>query len=351
MAGLSRFVANDFRAPRYVDVLLLSTMAAWMLVLARRLRESARQTDVVLPLAILNVAQVESLMIGFAMNLVLTSLLTVALIVVACRAHSRDVRPTLLSFGLILVLLPLTGGGLAMLPPLVVWLAVYVAWGWWSDTRPGLAIRAIGLGAITACSVIVAFYLGAFSRPAYHPLPSSTWSVASSALIYLSLAVYPHLSSYWWPAGVILAALVTATLLLLAITSVRSPGERPRALALAAIILSMISIAVTVGFSRSGFGPASILASRYVTLTISLLCALYVAWLAHGHGRGRAGVHIALLLLIVATLPDTFRFSRKYGWDVRVAEQRVERGVKDRVPTAKLMTRTCPGIYPDPTVA
>src|SRR5262249_57124878 len=87
MAGLTRFVANDFRAPRYASVILLSAMAAAMLLLARRLRGSSRVTDAVLPLAILNVAQAESLMIGFAMNLILTSLLAIALIFVVSPAH------------------------------------------------------------------------------------------------------------------------------------------------------------------------------------------------------------------------------------------------------------------------
>jgi hypothetical protein len=87
MVGLSRFVANDFRAPRYANVVLLSAMAAAMLILARRIRGSARATDVVLPLATLNVLQFESLMIGFAMNLIATSLLAIALIVLVSLAH------------------------------------------------------------------------------------------------------------------------------------------------------------------------------------------------------------------------------------------------------------------------
>jgi hypothetical protein len=348
MACLSRFVANDFRAPRYANVVLLSAMAASMLVLARRIRGSARVTDAVLPLAILNIAQVESLMNGFAMNLILTSLVEIALIVVVSSAHRSRGEAMALGFGSALVLLPLTGGsGLAMIPPLALWLAGYVARGWWSGSEPGVATRAIGLGLLAACTAIVALYLHGYNRPAYHPLPSSAVAVAWSTLLCLSLAVYPHLSSYWWPAGPIVIALVTATLGLLAFASARSPGERPRALGLMAIIASMLCVVGAVGVSRAAFGPSAILASRYVTLTIPLFCVLQIAWLTYGPARAREGIPAALLVLIAVTMPDTYRFSRRYCGSVRVAEQRVERGLKDHVPTAKLLKWASPVLYPD----
>jgi hypothetical protein len=352
MAGLTQFVSNDFRTPRYANVALLATMAAAMLVLARRIRGSARLTDAVIPLAILNVAQAESLMIGFAMNLILTSALAIALIVVVSRPRRSGDGAMALGFGLALVLLPLTGGsGLVMIPPLAAWLAGYIAWGWWSGRSPLIATRAVGLGLIMAGSAIALLYLWGYDRPSYHPLSHSAAAVASSTLMFLSLTVYPHLTSYWWPAGPIVAALVMATLGLLTIASIRSPVECPRAFALMAIIASMLCVGAAVGVSRAGFGPAAVLASRYVTLTFPLLCVLYIAWLLYGRPRVRVGFHMLLLALIGLSLPDVERFSRKYGLSVRVAEERVERGLKDHVPTAKLLTWACPSIYPNAQVA
>jgi hypothetical protein len=352
MAGLARFVANDFRAPRYANVVLLSAMSAAMLMLARRLRGSARVTDVVLPLAILNVAQAESLMVGFAMNLISTSLLAIALIVLVSLAHRLDGRAMALIFGLVLVLLPLSGGsGLAMVPPLASWLAGYVGWGWWSGKRPEVTTRAIGLGLLVACSAIVGLYFVGYFRPPHHPLPPSATVVAFSIVRYLSLAVYPRITSYWWPAGLIVVALMIAALGLLAIASFRSPGERPRALGLVAIILSMLSVACTVAYSRAGWGLDAMLASRYVTLTIPLLCVLYVVWLTYGKTRTHALIHVGLMVLICASLPETYRTSRTYGWSVRIAQQRVERGLRLRVPTEQLMTRACPAIFPEPKLA
>jgi hypothetical protein len=176
-------------------------------------------------------------------------------------------------------------------------------------------------------------------------------AVASSTLMYLSLAVHPVVLSYSRPAGLIVAALVAATLALLAVAGYRTPDERPRASAMMAIILSMIGVALAVGFSRSGLGREAILASRYITLTIPLLCALYVAWLVYGRGPVRSAVHLGLAALLGLTVPAGQRFSRDYGSHVRAVELRVERCLRSHAPTAVLMSRACPSILADTTSA
>src|SRR5262249_8534939 len=72
LAALYRYVARDFRAGMYANAGLMSAAAAAMLVLARRIRGHTSVADVVLPLSILNVGQAETLLIGFALNLVLS---------------------------------------------------------------------------------------------------------------------------------------------------------------------------------------------------------------------------------------------------------------------------------------
>ena len=213
---------------------------------------------------------------------------------------------------------------------------------------PTAATRAIGLGLLCAGSAIAVFYFYGYHRPPWHPLPRSLGSVVSSTLLYLSLAVYPQLSAPWWPASAIGAILVTATLVLLAIRAFRTPAERPRALGLMAIILSMLCVAGAVGISRSGLGPAVILASRYITLTFPLLVVLYIAWLLYGGARVRVGVHLILLVLIGATVSDSQRYSRRYGRPVLAAEQRVESGLRGHAPTPVLMSAACPDLYPMP---
>jgi hypothetical protein len=124
IAGLLRFIANDFRLALYFNSALISAAAASMLILARKLRGRTSLVDVVLPLSILNPGQAVTLLIGFAMNLTLISWISCELIRLASVKESRLGLPLTLKLGLFLVLLPLyAGSGLVMLPPLLLWLA------------------------------------------------------------------------------------------------------------------------------------------------------------------------------------------------------------------------------------
>ena len=348
LLALSRFVSNDFRAPRYANIALLASAAAAMLLLVRRLRGSARITDVVLPLSILNLAQAESLLIGFAMNLILTSVLALALIVIAVRG---DGRATALGIGMALVMLPLCGGsGLVMLPPLALWLAGYLATGWFSGRKPGPAIRAVGLGLIAISMAVVAFYMIDYSQPPYHRITPSIRTAAIGAMKFLSLSICPIALDYWWPVGPILVAILGATLGLLARAAYRTPGERPRALALIAILLSIVAVAAALGLSRAGIHSTTTIQSRYITLAIPLLSVVYVAWLAYGQARARVAIHAGLLAMICLALPHGYRYARGYGLPVFAAGVRVEGALKNHMPTDVLLSRACPALFPDPVV-
>ena len=253
----------------------------------------------------------------------------------------------MLRFGLLLVLLPLSGGsGLVMLPPLALWLAGYVAWGWWSGRKLGALTRALGLGLLMVSSAIVALYLRDYSKPAAHPPAPSLAAAASTTLEYLSLAICSNAPNYWWLAGLLLVFLIAVTLLLLALVAVRTPSEHPRALGLIAIILAMLSLAAAVGLSRSGLGPGWGFSSRYITLTAPLLCALYIAWLAYGPDSARRAVHVGLLATVCLTTPANIAFGLRYGEVIRTAQRQVEWSLKARVPASELMRQACPAIYP-----
>lgn len=346
VVGLFRLVASDFRLPRFVNAGLMSAMAAAMILLARRMRGTYRATDAVFPMTLLSVAQTESLFVGFAMNLVLSSALVVALIAAAGRARPGSlILP--LAFGLSLVVLPLTGGsGLTLVPALGLWVAGDVAAGWWSGRKPGPLMRGIGLLLLAGGLTITALYFQGYFRPPYHPLPPSAWSVVSSTLIYLSLAVHPHLSSYRWPSGLIAAGLSLATLLLLGARALREPAERPRAMGMMAILVAMLGLAVAVALSRSGLGPAVLLAPRYITLAAPLLCVIYISWLAYGGPRGRVAVPLALLVLVGSAMSDGYRFSRSYGRNLLAAERRVELGQARHASVAELARAASPDLYP-----
>ena len=258
-----------------------------------------------------------------------------------------------LRFGLCLVLLPLSGGsGLVMLPPLVLWLIGYVSWNWWSgeERKPGGAARAIAMGLLMSCSAIVALYFSGYVKPAHHPMSPSFAALASTTLECLSLVIYPNIGTYWWPAGLLVALLIALTMVRLVIVGLRTPSERPRAIGLMSMILSMLGIAAAVGLSRSGFGPGTGRATRYITLMTPLLIALYIAWLIYAPVRARRWLQVGLLLLFAFTVPGNTIYGLRIGERVRATERRVERNLMAKVPASQLIRQACPVLYPDPDI-
>ena len=77
LAGLLRAIP-DFRGGFYLNVAMMSAAAAWMLIVARRLRGSTRLVDAVLPLLVLNIGQCDCFLLGMCMNLVLTACISCA---------------------------------------------------------------------------------------------------------------------------------------------------------------------------------------------------------------------------------------------------------------------------------
>ena len=351
LAGLCRFVQNDFRTGMYFNVGLLSAGAAMMLRLARKLRGFNRITDSILPLTILNIGQTETMTIAFAMNLVLSAWIAYELIAMMGLAGGRPGWSLASRFGLCLVLLPLCGGsGLAMLPPLVLWLIGYLACGWWSEQQPGGVVRTIGMVVLMACSAIVAMYLSGFVMTDHHLRARSVLAAAFTTLECLSLVLCPNIEKYWVVAGLLIALSIVATLLLLARAGLREPRERLRAFGLIAVILSILDIAFSVGLSRSGLGPGPGRANRYITLMTPLLGALYVAWLTYSPGLARRWLPIGLLALVGLSYPSNAFHGVRVGEQHRRDERRVERNLRDRVPGSEWIGRACPVLFPDPVI-
>jgi len=390
----------DFRVGLFLNAGLVSVASASMILLARRLRGWTSITDAVLPLSILNIGQSECFLIGFALNLMLTAWVSYALIVATCRAsQSPGWWPSLLVGGL-LVLLSLSGGsGVAMLPPLMLWLAVYIVCGWWSGRDPGAWGRIIGLGLLlTTLVVVVALYLG-YKRPTRIPATPSAWAACSTTLEYLSLVIRPVERGWGRLFGMVVALLATITLtrlviiarhspaerprafgliaelmsllgvaavggvslfgmvvaLLAAITLIRlvivarrSPAERPRASGLIAVLLSLLGVAAAVGVSRSGFGLGAAVSSRYISISAPLLSVFYIAWLLYGSTPARRAIHIGLLTLVCAGIPFNAQSARRMGKERRDLYVQVERNLRAGLPASLLIEQVTPGLNPDP---
>ncbi|MGO9596803.1 MAG: hypothetical protein ACLP7Q_02150 [Isosphaeraceae bacterium] len=347
LAGLFRWVAPDFRTGMYFNAGLMSLAAASMILLAHRLRGHQRLTDAVLPLSILTLAQSEILLLNYTLVLVLSTWLAFQLISVLGRATERPPWMTVIPFGIALVMLPLCGGsGLVMLPPLVFWLAGYLCWGWWSGREPGGWARAFGISALMTCSAIIALYLSDYVRPPYHPLPPSFQAIVSTTLKFLSLSMISGATDYWIAASLAALVLVAAALIRLTLVAVRLPHERPRAFGLAAVILSMMGLAVSVGVSRSGLDPSMGFAGRYVTLAAPILSVLYVTWMIYTPARSQRALQTCLLLVVCLCVPSSVHRARMRDQPRLRFYRWVERSLKAGISDSQFLDMACPGLHP-----
>jgi hypothetical protein len=253
-----------------------------------------------------------------------------------------------LQAGGFLVLLPLCGGsGIALLPPIVVWLAGYVACGWWSNRDPGPSARALGVTLLMMTAAIVTWYLLGYVRPWSVPDAPSASAAWATTLQALSLVISPSRWGYWMMTGWAVLLLAVVTVLKLGIIAWQSPPERPRALGLAAVTVALLGVAASVGISRSGLGQSAGLASRYITIMAPLLCILYVTWLIYGSTPVRPAIHVGLLALVCAGIPAQLRLARDLGhWRCSVYV-RIERSLEVGIPSSRLLDFACSRLHPD----
>lgn len=350
LAGSCKLINNDFRTGMYINVGLMSVAAASILLLTRRMRGRSSVFDAALPLVILDPAQAETYLIGFALNLVLTTWIAIRLLSVMDQASESPGWRPVLRFGIFLAILPLCGGsGVVMLPPLILWLWGYLTWRWWSDRRPGDLASALGVALMMVSATVTALYMNGYSRPKHHPVSPSIGATVSTTLEYLSLVV-PKTLEKPKLASIFVVALTGATLLRLLVVAWRTPSERPRAFGFMAMIGAMLISAVSVGVTRAGFGPGMGLASRYVTTIAPFFAVLYVAWLAYGPRRASVAIHGVLLLLCCLAIQSNWDHARMFGRHRLAMAAKLERGLDARVPASRLMETSFPELYANPMV-
>src|SRR5208283_5293060 len=222
-----------------------------------------------------------------------------------------------------------------------------LCWGWWSGREPVGWARAFGISALMASSAIIAHYLSDYVRPPYHPLPPSFQAIVSTTLKFLSLSMISGATDYWIAASLTALVLVAAALIRLTLVAVRLPHERPRAFGLAAVIMSMMGLAVSVGVARSGLDPSMGLSSRYVTLAAPLLSVLYVTWMIYTPALSQRALQTCLLLVVCLCVPISVRTVRLRDRPRLWTYRRVERCLKAGISESRFLDVASPGLHPD----
>ena len=357
--GLLLRAIPDFRAALYLNVGILSATAAWMILLARRIRGRTHLVDAALPLAILCLAQCECLMIAFALNLIMTAGIVWWLIRVFSRAAISPAWWSCIQVGGMLCVLPLCGGsGLILMPPLVLWLTGYIACDWWSGRSVGPWARGLSVGLLIASAAITAWYIAGYVPPSYIPPTPSARAALKVALEVMSLSIGPiHLDwtrqdagfylGYWKLAGMAVLLLSAATFVRLAIAARRSAEERPRALGLIGLLIAQLGVAASVGVSRSGMSTDMGMSSRYVTIAVPMFGIIFLAWLIYGSARVRRAIHGALFTLACLGFLVEVPYARNVGQSRLDPYVRIERALKNRLPTSRLVPLAHRTLWPD----
>lgn len=346
LGGLAR-AFHDFRAAMYLNVGLLSVASLSMVLLARRLRGRSSICDAALPVAILNLGQWETLLIGFALNLVLTTAITIHLISVVGRAPTMPCwRPALLVGGFALVLSLSGGSGLVLLPPLMLWLICYAASGCWSGRDASTTARIIAHGSLIATTAAVTYYISGYVKPGNVPPPGPFQAIWYTILDFLSMSITPPAWGWSHVAGMAVLALSTLTFARLLQITFRTPAERARTLGLMAILVAMLGVTASVAFSRSGISDTMGQTSRYATLSVPLLAILYISWLLYGPTPARQLIHLGILGVVLASIPANYRVADIQGDARRDAYVRIEHQLRIRTPASKLADYITPALYP-----
>jgi hypothetical protein len=290
---------HDYRTGVLLSALVLAGLAGLMIVTAGRLRGGVSLSDAFFPLALLHWGQSETLLIGFALNLVASTALSGMALLLLVRASGAPTLRQGLLFGLCLLALPLCGSnGAALVPPLAAWLAVagLARWrcGGAHGRRDGAALLALAL----ASAGLLAAYLLSLKEVPGTPPRAALFPAARTALEFLAGAFGPFAKTTWPLSGAVVAALALATVVKLAHDVRRVPAQRLRALGFLCFGAAMLCLAASIGWGRGVLGSQAGFETRYAAPAVPALCLAYFV----GREAPRPLIARGLFVLMAALL-------------------------------------------------
>jgi hypothetical protein len=266
----------DFRAGMFVQVALLSALAFALMRFAAQLRGAPHIADAFFPVSLLHIGHWENFVMGYQLCFALFALFATGLIAVALRIAPANRYRLGAVAALLLLLLALThGAGIAVVPPVALWLA----WLSREEWRAGAKGRALALfaGALLPIAYL-ALCFAIYTHPPSHP-PRSTDAVAVARVTaeVLAMPFGIGLCELWWLLAPALVALGCATVALL--WKLRIEAEaRASVFGLLACASGFFGLALAIGIGRGEWGPGGGLWSRYSLLVWPLLAAAFLVW-------------------------------------------------------------------------
>jgi hypothetical protein len=344
LLSMMRWVAMDFRVGMYFNVLAIGVLALGMIFVARRIRGNSSYLDAFFPIVMMNWGQAINFLWCWQVQYFASALLAGVVLLLITQAARPPKLPTLAA-GICIVLLPLCGAnGLGLVPALALWLGYVAVLQWRSATSAGRRRATVVAGFATAVVLLVGLYFTGYNRTPYFHLTHSARVTGRNAMQFLTMGFGPgvvglsfdhRLPMFFWKfvcAAVVGLFLVTGWMLV--ITWWRQPDQRARSAGLFLFLSAMGSLALGLGLGgRDGFE------TRYVTLSMPGLCAVYLVWTIYGAPRFQNLVRRLLFATVVVILLPNMSWGLRWAHYLKSHLVAFERDIRAGTPPYQLLQR------------
>jgi hypothetical protein len=326
--GLARLSGCDFRAPIFLNALLLGALAAGMILAAKRLRGRTSYCDAFFPLALLHLAHFDSvgLLQGWCVCNVAVTVLAGVVLLVIVRGRRHLPLPAAVLVGVCLVLLPLySAPGLIFSFPLALWLGYAGVRSWRSAEPHGRRNGLVTLGLAAAALLMLPLYFvgGPGFSERLGDLPSPDHSLKDTVhgtLVILggSCGVTPANSylPFQLLVGVGVLGLLLSCAVFLAVVWWKQPQERLRAPGFLSFLGAAGALALAIGWGR-GYMLSRLGDPHYAVLTVLGLCGVYFAAQVYRAGpagrRVQAGLFVLACLLLIPNVRYGFAAGKSHA--------------------------------------
>jgi hypothetical protein len=314
--GLAKVTGTDFRAGMYLIAAGLAGIAAAMIVAARRLRGGTNYADAFFPLAFLHLGHCENLLWSFQVQFLSSTLLACGLLFLILHSRQPLTWRTALAGGLCLVGLTLCGAnGLPLVPLLAIWLTY---WAVRDCTSAGAAsignlVFVLVLGG-TALVLMRLYFIG-FARSGP---PSPSWRATVEVAGEFLASSFGIGALPWWPyVGFAVGGILVFSFIMLLAGWWRQRLERVRCAGLLLFLVSLVGLALAIGWGRAGYSSAENhqgFSYRYSMLAAPVLCAVfYLGEITGGAAIARflqMGLFTCLGVLLVPTTQTGLIFAK-----------------------------------------
>lgn len=317
MLAILYVTGGSFQAIGWFNLALQATVAAGLIVLARKLRGRADVADAFFPLLLLHWGHSVLFLFSFLNSLVLPIAATLLLGGMLMRPESLRNPLSAAIVGVALLTLPLCGFvGLLFVPGFALALAL-VVWCQRSDAvEVGRQARWILVGAVAITLGVSAWYFVGYETPWWNP-PSPGWRASlRTALRVMSMGFGVAPADQWRPFIAAALLLIAGTACCLGLAVRRAARPERRALATFGLFwVSAIVFAFAVGWARSGWERQFGIPTRYAVFVVPTFVGCFVAWVRWGRGWPGIWIPRALALTMLLLLPWNTR-----GGNLRFAD-------------------------------